>query len=94
MQYIDMDASSISSPSSSTPSGAKRELSGGKGTSPQQPRGPQDTVDASTTSSSLHVTIGSEVGELSDSAAASLLTGDGSVTGNESESKLRKYMIV
>ena len=87
MQYIDMNASATGGQQSTTPV-VKGGTSGGKQIIPLQ-RGQQD-VDASA-SSSLHVTIGSEVGDLSDSVAASILGGGGD-GGSENGGELRKNM--
>ena len=65
MQYIDMAAADATSPSVK----GDTSLSGGK-------RARQQQDGNASTSSSLHVTIGSEVGDLSESAAASMLTGE------------------
>ena len=69
MQYIDM-APALTSDATSLSAKGDGSLSGGKGGRQQQ----DGNVSAS---SSLHVTIGSEVGDLSEAAAASMLTGEG-----------------
>ena len=87
MQYIDMNATTATTTeqqdsSSGTPTAdAKGVTSGGKEAMSLQGGGRQD-VDASMCSS-LHVTIGSEVGNLTESTAASLLGGEGDASGNE-----------
>lgn len=70
MQYIDM-APALTTDATSLGGKGDSSLSGRKGGGRQQQDG---NVSAS---SSLHVTIGSEVGDLSEAAAASLLAGEG-----------------
>lgn len=69
MQYIDMAPTDATSPSVK----GDTSLSGGKG-------GRQQQGGNASMSSSLHVTIGSEIGDLSETAAASMLTGEGEGT--------------
>lgn len=84
MQYIDMNASGTGTDggaSTSSPLG-KAGAFGGKRTLSQR-QGKEGGGDDST-SSSLHVTIGSEVGELTDSSVAgSILGSDGNVAGSD-----------
>ena len=79
MQYIDMNASASDGNSSAGTTVARGDPASYKqGTAQQQ--GQQGVGDASA-SSSLHVTVGSEVGDLTD--PVNMLGGDGSVSGNE-----------
>ena len=79
MQYIDMNVSVSNGNSSTGATVAKGDPACSKQGVAQQ-QGQQGVGDVSA-SSSLHVTVGSEVGDLAD--PVSMLGGDGSVPGNE-----------
>lgn len=82
MQYIDMNASANGGNLSAGTTVAKGDLASGK-QGVAQLQGQQGVGDASG-SSSLHVTIGSEVSDLTDpSVAVNMLGGDASAAGNE-----------